>query len=249
MSTMQRMTLIGIYNYLNSFERDLFANLNLPDGYDKTTFVNSLLLEHGEKCVMYTDPDFMVNAIGIWSSKYQLELKKIYEALTADYNPIWNYDRNEEWEDHGGHKLTSTTNAGHKAKDTPKYDDDVTNDYDVVNKQDFDATTEHKVSADNSSGYQPDYKDIANSGQTTTSNDGTIKRHIEGATQDLSESSNSKTEDQATDNTSHSGHLWGNIGVTTSASMVSEVVRQRFNMTLYGITTKMFANELLLGIW
>ena len=289
MSTMQRMTLIGFYNYLNSFERDLFANLHLPDGYDKSTFVNSLLLEHGEKCVMYTDPDFMVNAIGIWSDKYQLELEKIFEALTADYNPIWNYDRNEEWEDHGGHKivsttnaghkltsttnaghkLTSTTNAGHKAKDTPKYDDDVTNDYDVVNKQDFDATTEHKVSADNSSDYQPDYKDISNSGQTTTSNDGTIKRHIEGATQDLSESSNSKTEDQTTansktedqttdnsktedqqtDNTSHSGHLWGNIGVTTSAAMVSEVVRQRFNMTLYGITTKMFANELLLGIW
>ena len=249
MSTMQRMTLIGVYNYLNSFERDLFAKLNLPDGYDKTTFVNSLLLEHGEKCVMYTDPDFMVEAIGIWSDKYQLELERIYEALTAEYNPIWNYDRNEEWEDHGGHKLTSTTNAGHKAKDTPKYDDDVTNDYDIVNKQDYDSTTEHKISADNSSDYSPESKDISNSGQNTTSNDGTIKRHIEGATQDLSESSNSKTEDSATDNTSHSGHLWGNVGVTTSASMVSEVVRQRFNMTLYGITSKMFANELLLGIW
>ena len=249
MSTMQRMTLIGVYNYLNSFERDLFAKLSLPDGYDKTTFVNSLLLEHGEKCVMYTDPDFMVEAIGIWSAKYQLELERIYEALTAEYNPIWNYDRNEEWEDHGGHKLTSTTNAGHKAKDTPKYDDDVTNDYDIVNKQDFDATTEHKISADNSSDYSPESKDISNFGQNTTSNDGTIKRHIEGATQDLSESSNSKTVDSATDNTSHSGHMWGNVGVTTSAAMVSEVVRQRFNMTLYGITNKMFANELLLGIW
>ena len=249
MSTMQRMTLIGIYNYLNSFERDLFAKLNLPDGYDKSTFVNSLLLEHGEKCVMYTDPDFMVEAIGIWSDKYQLELERIYEALTAEYNPIWNYDRNEEWEDHAGQKYESQTNAGHTAKDSPKYDDDVTNDYDIVNKQDFDGTTEHKVSADNSSDYQPDSKDISNSGQTTTSNDGTIKRHIEGATQDLTEKSNSKTTDETTNNSSHSGHLWGNIGVTTSASMVSEVVRQRFEMTLYGITNKMFANELLLGIW
>ena len=269
MSTSQRMTLIGLYNYENSYERDLFRNLVLPDGYDKDTFVNSLLLEHGEKCILYTNPQFFADAIGVWSSKYSLELTRIYEALTAEYNPIWNYDRNEEWEDHGGrkltsttnagHKLTSTTNAGHKAKDTPKYDDDVTNDYDVVNKQDFDGTSEHKVSADNSSDYQPDFKDITNAGQTTTSNDGTIKRHIEGATQDLSESSNSKTEDQATDNSktedqtidnaSHSGHLWGNIGVTTAASMVSEVVRQRFNMSLYGTVTKMFANELLLGIW
>lgn len=249
MSTSQRLTLIGLYNYENSYERDLFRNLVLPEGYDKDTFVNSLLLEHGEKCILYTNPQFFADAIGVWSSKYSLELTRIYEALTAEYNPIWNYDRNEEWEDHAGHKLTSTTNAGHKAKDTPKYDDDVTNDYDIVNKQDTDGNSEHQVSADNSSTYQPDYKDITSIGQTTTSNDGTIKRHIEGATQDLSESSNSKTEDQATDNSNHSGHLWGNIGVTTAASMVSEVVRQRFNITLYGTAIKMFANELLLGIW
>lgn len=229
MSTMQRMTLIGIYNYLNSFERDLFANLNLPDGYDKTTFVNSLLLEHGEKCVMYTDPDFMVNAIGIWSSKYQLELKKIYEALTADYNPIWNYDRNENWEDHAGAKNTSTVNAGHKATDSP----------DFTVSQTTDGTSEHQVSADNSSTYQPDYKDTTNAGATKTS----------GKTQDLAESSNSKTVDEGINNSNHSGHLYGNIGVTTAASMVSEVVRQRFQMSLYGTACKMFANELLLGIW
>lgn len=249
MSTMQRVTLIGLYNYENTFGRDLFRTLSLPEGFDKAAFVNALLLEHGEKCVLYNDPEFFVNAIGMWSAKYQLELAKIYEALTAEYNPIWNYDRNEEWSDSSGQKYTSQTNAGHKAKDTPKYDDDVTNDYDIVNKQDTDSVEEHKISADNSSDYSPESKDISNFGQNTTSNDGTIKRHIEGATQDLAESSNSKTEDSTINNSSHSGHLWGNIGVTTSASMVAEVVKQRFQMTLYGVTTKMFANELLIGIW
>lgn len=234
MSTMQRVTLIGLYNYENSFGRDLFRNLSLPEGFDKTTFVNALLLEHGEKCVLYNDPEFFVNAIGMWAAKYQLELAKIYEALTAEYNPIWNYDRNEEWSDSSGQKYTSQTNAGHKAKDTPKYDDDVTNDYGSVSEQ--------KISADNSSEYAPDSYE-------TVDNDGTIKRHIEGATQDLAESSNSKTEDSTINNSSHSGHLWGNIGVTTSASMVTEVVKQRFQITLYGVTTKMFANELLIGIW
>lgn len=229
MSTSQRMTLIGLYNYESSYERDLFRNLVLPDGYDKDTFVNSLLLEHGEKCILYTNPQFFADAIGVWSSKYSLELTRIYEALTAEYNPIWNYDRNEEWEDHGGHKLTSSTNAGHKATDSP----------DFTVAQTVDGTMEHQVSADNSSTYQPDYKDTTSDGTTKTS----------GKTQDLAETSNSKTEDQATDNTSHSGHLWGNIGVTTAASMVSEVVRQRFNMSLYGVATKLFANELLLGIW
>ena len=229
MSTSQRMTLIGLYNYENSYERDLFRELALPDGFDKDTFVNSLLLEHGEKCILYTNPQFFADAIGVWSSKYSLELTRIYEALTAEYNPIWNYDRNEEWEDHGGHKLTSSTNAGHKATDSP----------DFTVAQTVDGTMEHQVSADNSSTYQPDYKDTTSAGTTKTS----------GKTQDLAETSNSKTEDQATDNTNHSGHMWGNIGVTTAASMVSEVVRQRFNMSLYGVATKLFANELLLGIW
>ena len=309
MSIMQRLTLIGLYNYEQQYDRDLFSNLVLPDGFDKPTFINSLLLEHGEKCVLYTEPDFFISAIGIWSAKYSLELSRIYEALTAEYNPIYNYDRYEESSDSHGKKYTSETsaggkltsqtnaggkltsetnagtsstsltNAGHKAKDTPKYDDDVTNDYDVVTSQDIDGTTEHQVSADNSSSYQPESKDFSNVGRSTVANDGTIKRHIEGTTQDLTESSNSqtsdrtdnnsKTTDQTTNNSktvdqttnnsktidseaindSHNAHLYGNIGVTTSAAMVSEVVAQRFKMSLYGTACKMFANDLLLGIY
>ena len=181
------------------------------------------------------------------------------------------------------------TNAGHKATDSPKYDDDVTNDYDVVTSQDIDGTTEHQVSADNSATYQPESKDFSNVGRSTVANDGTIKRHIEGNTQDLSETSNSHTTDQTTNNSKttdqttnnsnttdltsnnskttdqttnnskttdsetindvHTAHLYGNIGVTTSAAMVSEVVAQRFKLSLYGIAAKMFANELLLGIY
>ena len=249
MSTMQRITLIGLYNYENTFERDLFASLELPEGYDKSVFVNSLLLEHGEKCVMYTNPEFFKHAIAIWSAKWANELTRIYDALTAEYNPIWNYDRNEEWSDGGGRKLTSETNAGHKATDKPKYDDDVTNDYDIVTEQNDAGTTEHQVSADNSSDYQPDYKDTTDAGKTTVANDGTIKRHIEGTTQDLAETSNSKTTDQETNNSKHNGHLWGNIGVTTSAQMVDEETKLRFSRNLYAIANELFANELLIGIW
>lgn len=233
MSVLQKITLIGAYNMYNQFERDLFELLTLPEGYDKTTFVNTLLLEHGEKPILYTDPDFMYQAIGIWASKYSLELERIYEALTAEYNPIWNYDRNEEWEDHSGRKYESTVNAGHKATDSPKYD--------VTTNQTVQGTTEHQISADNSSTYQPEAKDITNAG--------TVKQSTEGKTQDLSESSNSKQSDSETNNSGHSGHLWGNIGVTTSAQMVTEVVKQRFQITLYGTVTQMFANELLIGMY
>ena len=334
MSIMQRMTLIGLYNYKQTFNQDLFSGLELPEGYDKQTFIDSLLLEHGEKPVLYSNPDFMQNAISAWGRKWFLELSRIYEALTAEYNPIYNYDRYEDYEDHEGKKLTSQTNAGRKATDKPKYDDDVTNDFDVVTEQNVNGTTtteqltdgtstteqltdgtstteqltdgtstieqltsgevEHQVSADNSGTYQPESKDITNGGKSetttnagktetttnagktetttnagktetttnagktestfdagkvTVANDGTIKRHIEGTTQDLAETSNSKTEDAETRNFHHTAHLYGNIGVTTSAQMVTEIVEQRIKYNLYETACRLFANDLLIGIY
>lgn len=249
MSTFQRLTLIGLSEYEAQYGRDLFSTLVLPTGYDRTTFINALLLEHGEKCVMYTNPEFMRQSIGIWSAKWALELEKIYEALSAEYNPIWNYDRNEEWKDGSGRKIDTTTNQGRKLTDKPKYDDDITNDYDVVTKQDYNGEVEHQVSADNSGTYQPESKDISNDGQSTTSNDGTIKRHIEGTTQDIAETSNGKENVAETANSNHTGHMWGNIGVTTAAAMVDEVVQQRYTRNLYALATRLFANELLVGLW
>lgn len=233
MSTMQRMTLIGLYNYENSFERDLFRNLTLPEGYDKTTFVNSLLLEHGEKCVLYTNPDFMKSAMAIWSDKWALELQRIYDALTAEYNPIWNYDRNE--------KITETDKPDNTVTRTHNNTDTQTNRYDVVTQQNIDSTSENQISADNSSAYQPDNKNISNAGKTTVGNDGTITDAHTGTITD--------TEKGTRSNIDRTGHIWGNIGVTTSTQMIESETLIRAKRNLYDIATRLFANELLIGIY
>ncbi len=229
MSTMQRLTLIGLYN----FDPTLFDTLELPADYDKQTFVDSLLIEHGEKCILYSNPDFMKYSIGAWGRKWALELERIAQALKAEYDPIYNYDRFEEYTDNEGRKLTSTTNAGHKATDSP--------DFDVIRETNDNAVTENQTSAYNSSSYQPESKTIVDGGKETAT--------TKGKTQDLAETSNSKTDDAETRNFSHKAHLYGNIGVTTSAAMVSEVVQQRFKYNLYGTAAKLFANDLLIGIY
>lgn len=216
MSTSVRMTLIGLYNYDNT----LFDNLTLPTGYDKDTYIESLLLEHGEKPVLYPDPEFMKFSIGAFSRKWALELKKIYEALTADYNPIENYDRQEKWEDHGG------TTYGRKDVTTYGKTD--------TRSQTVDGTTENKVSAFNSSAYEPDNKTITNDGTSKLEQRGTDSVQASG-----SDTANSK----------HEGRIHGNIGVMTAASMVSEVVEQRVNMNLYDVATRLFANELLYQVY
>lgn len=229
MSTMQRLTLIGIYNY----DPSLFDSLALPDGYDKQTFIDTLLLEHGEKCILYADPSFMKYSIGAWGRKWSLELTRIYDALTAEYDPIYNYDRYEEIQDSEGKKYKSEVTAGHNATDLP--------DYDTVVKTDINATVERTVSADNASDYSPDWKETTNGGQGTTT--------VKGKTQNLSENSNSETNDNEERNYSHKAHMFGNIGVTTSASMVTEIVRQRLQYNLYETAARLFANDLLIGIY
>ena len=229
MSTIQRLTLIGLYNY----DSHLFDNLVLPDGYDLDTFLDSLMLEHGEKCVLYSNPDFMKNAIGAWGRKWALELERIHDALVAEYDPLYNYDRYEEITDNEGRKSESKTNAGHKATDSPNFT--------VVNEANTNATTETQVSAFNSSNYEPQSKMIENGGKKTATTN--------GKTQDLSETSNSSTTDSETHNLTHKAHMFGNIGVTTSTDMVTAIVRQRFQYNLYSTAARLFANELLIGIY
>ena len=245
MSTMQRLTMIGLYNY----DSTLFDLLELPEGYDKQTFIDSFLLEHGEKCVLYTDPDFMKFSIGAVSRKWALELERIYEALTAKYNPIENYDRSENWEDHSGTTYGKQNNVDYSANRKPDLSNETTYGKTDTSSQTVDATTERKVSAFNSAAYEPEEKNILNDGtkkltqggKDTTTTKGSDETTFKGKTEGLS--GTDKT------NSSHKGRVHGNIGVMTAASMVTEVVDQRMSKNLYDMAGRIFANELLIQIY
>ena len=261
MSTMQRLTLIGLYNY----DSTLFDGLTLPEEYDKEVFIDSLLMEHGEKCVLYSNPDFMKYSIGAWGRKWSMELKRIAEALQAEYNPIHNYDRYEEWTETD--KPDITTTRTHDNTDTQTLDnsttrthdntDTQTNRYDVVTEQNVDGNAEHQVSADNSSSYQPESKDITNTGKTTVSNDGTITDAHTGTITDANSGTITDAhtgtitdEEKGTrSDIEHDGHLYGNIGITTSVQMWTEELKARMQYNLYDTAARIFANELLIGIY
>lgn len=261
MSTASRWTLIGMIAY----DPSLFDTLELPDGYDKQTFVDALLLEHGEKCVLYTNPEFMKFSIGIWSRKWNLELTRIYEALTAEYNPLYNYDRFEEISDGETHTFSRQESGGRTATDNPNYStttegnntESTNTSGEQTTNQERDRETEHKVSADNSSSYAPEWQENTNDGKTRQTNDNTT--HVNGAnnsttklagtTQNISESDNRTTNDTESRDNTHTAHIYGNIGVVTSTKMVSEVTQQRLDKNLYDITTRLFANELLIPIY
>lgn len=217
MSTMQRLTLIGLYNYDNT----LFDAVTLPEGYDKPTFINALLLEHGEKCVLYPDFDFMKFSLGVISQKWEYELQRIYEALTAEYNPIENYDRMQY--DFDTRNVTADYSNNRKPNTSQSEE--------VITPE----ITTHEVSAFNSSNYEPSDKTTVTQGKRTTSTSGSDDVTIKGTLSDESYT--------------HDSHIHGNIGVTTAATMVNEITQQRMTKNLYSLATRIFANELLIQIY
>lgn len=226
MSTFHRLTLIGLYNH----NADLFDMLTLPAAYDRDTFIEALLLDHGEKRVVYPDFDFCKYAIGVWSRKWTHALERIALALTEEYNPLHNYDRYEEIEEHEeGDYKNKVQNSGSETSTENKSEAETTNNM----------TTEKNVSAFNESVYQPAEKNTVNGNVTRTGNNANTS--TQNATEDGSG-------DDRRDRT-HTAHMYGNIGVTTSVQMLTAEVdaRQKYNM--YAVAGQLFADDLLLMLY
>ena len=93
------LTLIGLNNFLDTRNIDLFEKLSFPDGIDKETAIQNILLMCDEKELLYPNPDFMIEANGLWSKKWNRTFTKWINALNIEYNPLENYDRQESWSD------------------------------------------------------------------------------------------------------------------------------------------------------
>lgn len=150
-----KITLIGFNNYFESLGDDLFKYLNVPAGIDKQTLVNNILLQGGEFEVLYSDPNFLQNMIGVWSNKWQRTMTKWIDALNIKYNPLENYDRMEEWVD--DNKTDRKENAF--GSDT--------------SVSSGSGNTENTRSAYNSSVYQPHDNAASSSTGSNTSNSST----------------------------------------------------------------------------
>lgn len=89
------MTMIGLYNY----DSTLFDGLTLPAGIDKQITVDEILTRSGEFEVLYSDPNFMKLMIEHWGKKHYRTFEKWIEALNLEFDPLYNYDRYEEYTD------------------------------------------------------------------------------------------------------------------------------------------------------
>lgn len=100
---------LGLYNY----DPSLFDDFDLPDSIAerKPEFVDELLSETGQLEALYPNADVFKRILKAWSKTRMPEWMRVETALTAEYNPIHNFDRNEDYTDTNTEKETGTSNS------------------------------------------------------------------------------------------------------------------------------------------
>lgn len=177
---MAKITLIG----LNDWDSTLFDDMQLPEAMDKEIYVNQILLRGGEFECIYPNPSFCKKAITHWAKAHYKTLEKWSDALAIEYDPLNNYDRTEIWTDTGSHNTTGSGTGS------------------TTGNTSSSASNENKVSAFDSSVYQPHDNNTSSSSGTDST------------------SSTTSTEENGTTSNTHNGRMFGNIGVTTSQQML-----------------------------
>lgn len=99
------LSLLGLYRNNPS----LFSEMVVPNELDSETLIDNLLAEAAELEILYPDSFFMQAMIRRWSAKQLSVWKKLYETTQFEYEPIYNYDRTEEWTDENTRYASSSS--------------------------------------------------------------------------------------------------------------------------------------------
>lgn len=78
---------------------NLFANLVVPDGMEKSMVIQAIRRKHGLAPLYHPDPIWMKTEILWWSRENLPIWKKLFATTQLDYNPIWNTDMSERSRD------------------------------------------------------------------------------------------------------------------------------------------------------
>lgn len=189
-----RITIIGMNDYGNLTNQDLFANLLLPEELDRDVVINTIIMKTADLPLAFPSFEFLQKQIGAWSKRKKPIFDKWVWLLSQEYNPLYNYDRTEEYSD-----TELVNNSGSKTDNTStSFNSNNVSNSTLTNKA---TSYESDIFKDTSQNIGSDSITGSNSGNTNTSS-----------------KENSDTNRLLT----HKARLFGNIGVTTSTQMLQE---------------------------
>lgn len=89
------LTLMGMYRT----RPDILDEFILPAEINRNIFMDNLLMVTGEMELLYTNPDFLKDAIAAWSRMELANWEWLFSTQHYEYNPIWNVDVKESTRD------------------------------------------------------------------------------------------------------------------------------------------------------
>lgn len=234
-----KITLIGMERFLNP-EHSIFEELTLPEGIDKDTLIGAIFLRCQEFELLYSSPDFMIEAVKVWGMKNYWTFDRWVKLINKQYDPLYNKDYHEEVSDiHYGqfNKSGSGSNSGSSSESS-----DYTRTDNLANSSS--STDTHSEKAYNDANFVDTTKDVNSSSGTNT---GTQRNAGQTSESVSNQSSNSESgSDNHTD--THTLHGYGNIGVTAAQTLfMKETEVAAWNM--YEHMADLFASEFCLMIY
>ena len=224
---MSLLTVEGLYNYDNT----LFDGFNVPEGIVKQIAIDTILMRTRELEILYPNFTYMKNRITIWSNKYQINWKKLYDTTVLEYNPIENYDRMEDWTDTDDETTTSARDNTRNTNNTVKS----TSTNEIVNSVNV---TDQNTAFN--AGLADHAKQITD-GDTTEN--GTITNTETGK-----DTENESVNGGRTGKHTRTGRAHGNIGVTTSQQMIQSE-RDLVVFNLYDVIAESFIENFCLMVY
>lgn len=146
---------MGNFNNLIQFNEHWFDDVMLPDGIDSEILKQAMILKCGLLIPLYPEPEFFQKVLGFWFTEHSLNIERLINLYSIEYNPLHNYDRYEKIKRE--HDDTETLTHGHVITDVENGNE----------------KTERKTSAMNVSSYSPDTEETRTPNITdTTTNSG-----------------------------------------------------------------------------
>lgn len=246
MSNNITLSVMGMYN--QDAEILDAAHFLLPEGVDRDTIIPLILAETAELEVLYPRPDTMKIVVKAWSYARLPSWERMLAALEEEYNPLHNYDRTEveTGSNTGTEGETGTILKEEEISDTGTLT--TAEDISDTGSNQTSATTTDQVTGYNTNTFSDNDKQIA-SGNASSTN---ARDRDETETRNLSRD----RDETETRNLTHSRnlahsrnlHIFGNIGVTTSAQMLTGELEVR-QADIYRIITDEFKRYFCLLIY
>lgn len=222
------LSILGLYQR----EPTLFDELELPGSMNKDVLIDNILYEAATLEAYYPDPNFMKFMIGRWSFMNQSVWQKLYDTTVLEYNPIFNYDRTEEWSENEQMLDKRTLTATERETSTDNSSGEIRSSGTVQ--------SELNVSGYNESSYVPREQTIETP-DTLTSNTSETDRIVS------IDKNDTENMDRKRDNI-RTGRAFGNIGVTTTQQMIQQE-RETVLFNMYKVITDSFIERFCLMIY